>query len=85
MSDTIAVREARLRRAAARKGWSVAKSGRRDTKGGYRIADPQTDAVVHDGAAGEYSLTLEQAEAFVGDPKNAETVDVDNLNAANDQ
>jgi len=85
MSDSIAAREARLRRAAARRGLSIAKSRRRDARGGYRIVDPQTDAVVRDGASGAFSLTLEQAEAFLGDPQKTQSVPVENLTAANDE
>lgn len=84
MSDSLVARETRLRRAAARKGLSIAKS-RRGGRAGYRIVDPQTAAIVRDGASGEYSLTLEQAEAFVGDPQNMQSVAVANLNAANDE
>jgi len=47
--------------------------------------DPQTDAVVHDGTSGDYSLTIEQAEAFLGDPRNTQSIDIGNLNAANDE
>jgi hypothetical protein len=47
--------------------------------------DPQTDAVVHDGTSGDYSLTIEQAEAFLGDPSNTQSIDIGNLNAANDE
>ena len=78
-------REARLRRAAARRGLAIAKSSQQEASAGYRIVDPQTDAVVHDGTSGDYSLTIEQAEAFLGDPRNTQSIDIGNLNAANDE
>lgn len=82
MSDTLKAREARLRRAAARQGLAITKSRRRGVDGGYRIIDPQTEAVVHDGAAGECSLTIDQAEAWLGDSQKS--ISIANLTSAND-
>jgi hypothetical protein len=85
MAGSLKARESRLRRAAARRGMALAKSRRGGASNGYRIVDPQTDAIVHDGDAGEYSLTLDQAEAFLGDPQQTGSISIDNLNAANDE
>ena len=82
MSDTLKAREARLRRAAARQGLAVTKSRRRDGDAGYRIIDPETEAVVHDGVAGDCGLTIDQAEARLGDPKKS--ISIANLTSAND-
>ena len=85
MSDSLKAREARLRRVAARQGLAIVKSRRRDANAGYMIVDPQTEAVVRTGPSGGECLTIEQAEAIVGDPKKAESISVANLNAANDE
>lgn len=85
MSEPLKLREARLRRAAVRQGLAIEKSRRRGAKAGYRIVDPQTGAVVRDGASGEYSLAIEQAESILGNPQTAKSISVANLNAANDE
>ena len=78
-------RESRLRRVAARQGLAIAKSRRRTAQVGYRIVDPQTQEVVRDGAAGDYSLSIEEAEAILGARQGTESISVANLNAANDE
>lgn len=78
---SLQMREARLKRAAARQGLAIVTSG----NGRYRIVDPQTQAVVHTTTSGDDSLTISQAEAFLGDPKAMKSIDVANLNAANDE
>jgi hypothetical protein len=85
MSDSLKAREARLRRAAARQGLAIAKSGRRGREAGYAIVDPQTEAVVRDGPSGDHDLTIEQAEAILGNPQDTKSISVANLNAANDE
>ncbi len=84
-TSNLSAREARLRRAAGRRGLAIAKSSQLGASAGYRIVDPQTDVVVHDGTSGDYSLTIEQAEAFLGDSSNTQSIDIGNLNAANDE
>lgn len=84
MSDSLEAREARLYRTAVRQGLAIEKSHLCDGKSGYRIVDPQTEAVVRDGPSGDYSLTIEQAEAFLGDLQNTKSIPVADLNAAND-
>lgn len=85
MSDSLKAREARLRRAAARQGLAIVKSRGRDVEAGYAIVDPQTEAVVRAGPSGGHNLTIEQAEAILGDPQNTKAISVANLNAANDE
>lgn len=80
-TSDLEARESRLRRVAARRGLAIEKS----EAAGYRIVDPQSEAVVHDGPSGNHSLTIEQAEAFLGDPENQQAIDIENLNAANDE
>lgn len=85
MPDSLKAREARLRRVAARRGLAIEKSRRRGAKAAYTIVDPQTEAVVRAGPSGGESLTIEQAEAILGNPQTAESISVANLNAANDE
>jgi len=85
MSGSLKAREARLRRAAARQGLAIVKSRRRDENAGYTIVDPQTEAVVRAAPSGDDSLTIDQAEAILGNPQNTKSISVANLNAANDE
>jgi hypothetical protein len=84
MSDSLKAREARLRRAAARQGLAIVKSRRRGAKA-YAIVDPETEAIIRDGASDDDALTIEQAEAVLGNPQNTKSISVANLNAANDE
>ena len=85
MTDSLKAREARLRRVAARQGLAIVKSRRRGEKAGYAIVDPQTETVARGGASSDGSLTIEQAEAILGDPQSTKSISVANLNAANDE
>jgi hypothetical protein len=85
MSDSLAAREARLRRVAARQGLAIVKSRRRGEEASYAIVDPQTETVARGGASSDGSLTIEQAEAILGDPQSTKSISIANLNAANDE
>lgn len=88
MTESRRIREARVRRLAARLGVDVAKandSAASSPGGGYMIVEPQTQAVIFDGQSGAYSLTLDDVEAYLGDPDWARAIPVSNMNAANDR
>jgi hypothetical protein len=63
------VRENRVRRKAERQGLTLARSRRRDPDardfGGYMLIDAQTNAVAAGGDPHAYSLTLDEAEAWL--------------------
>lgn len=75
-------REPRLRRAAAPQCLVAPTSRRRGVNSGCGIIDLRTEAIVHDGASDEYSLTIDQAEAWLGDPHKS--ISIANLYSAND-
>ncbi len=63
------VRENRLRRAAERQGLALEKSRARDPRalgyGRWRIVDPFMGVVVAGGGRCDYSLTLDEVEAYL--------------------
>lgn len=63
------VSEAAVRALAKRLGLKLEKSRCRCQEaadcGTYRVVDPKLNAVACKGAAGQYGLTLEQANAFI--------------------
>jgi hypothetical protein len=63
------VKENRIRRVAARRGYQLLKSRRRDPKaydyGGYMLTDLQTGGVVFGAAPYAYAATLEEVETFL--------------------
>lgn len=67
------VRMNRLRRMAERQGLSLAKSRRRDPNavdfGGFMLLDASTNSVVAGGDPIPYSLSLDEAEAWLASPK----------------
>lgn len=68
------IRENRLRRMAARQGFALLKSRRRDPRaydfGTYMLTDHYTNSVVATGDDGRgYGLTLDEVEAWLTGPK----------------
>jgi hypothetical protein len=63
------VRENRLRRMAKRQGLAVVKSRRRDPRalgyGGYMIVDARTNSAVVGAHPHEFSLDLDEVEAYL--------------------
>jgi hypothetical protein len=63
------VRENRIRRIAARRGYQLLKSRRRDPKaydfGGYMLADLQSGAAVFGSDPFAYAATLDEVETFL--------------------
>ena len=63
------IRENRLRRAAKRQGRELQKSRARDPRalgfGRWRLVDAATNAVVAGGHPWDYSLTLDEVEAWL--------------------
>lgn len=75
MSDARRTREQRLRRAAARQGFRLERSRQRDPRGlaydTYRLvaAHDGESLVAGDPRSGGYGLTLDEVEAFLGQPQ----------------
>jgi hypothetical protein len=67
MDQSLKVRENRARRAAARQGFAIVKSRRRDPNaidfGGYMIVDPSTNSVVLNCAP--VGLSIQDVEEFL--------------------
>jgi hypothetical protein len=72
------VDEDRIRRLVARQGFMLEKSRRRDPRapdfGRFRIVDPHTNSVAAGGQPWDYSLSLDEAEAWAleGEPPVSE-------------
>ena len=70
MDQAKKVRETRLRRAAARQGLALRKSGRRDPRAldfdKYVLVDTESNTIVAGAAAnGRYSFTVDDVEAWL--------------------
>ena len=71
MDNTEKVRENRVRRIAARQGFQLIKSRRRDPRaydyGTYMLAHPQTNTLVIGGGPGNGGLSLDEMETSLWD------------------
>jgi len=77
MNDADRIRENRARRAVAKLGLRLAKSRARDTRrpefGNFHIVNPVNNAIVAGGSPRDYSMSLEDVEAFVTEPEAEES------------
>lgn len=71
--STEKARENRLRRAAARQGFGIVKSRRRDSRatdfGGYMLVNVATNYIEFGGSPNAFSCSLDEIEKYLRSPK----------------